>query len=82
VNARGSSAADRNVAGQDPDLALLTGAVAAAGRVDRDPVPAGGVEHGRAARDPDLGTVGEEPQPDAVGAVVLGRGRGRQVVAL
>ena len=44
----------RHVALLDPDAALLARAVAAAGRVDRDPVPGGGVEdgHARAARAP------------------------------
>src|ERR1700743_2953984 len=36
----------------DPDPALLAGAVAAAGRVDGDAVPAGRVEQGHAVRNP------------------------------
>ena len=62
-----------NVPRHDPDAALLARPVAAAGRVDRDRVPARGVEHRRAARDADLRALGQEPQPDPLGAV--GRSR-------
>ena len=41
------------VAAVDPDLALVAGAVAAAGGVDRDAVPGRGVEDGDARRHPD-----------------------------
>ena len=60
---------DRQLSGDDPHLALLAGAVAAAGRVDRDSVPAGGVEHRRATGYPHLGALRQELQPDALGAV-------------
>src|SRR5690606_25625156 len=43
-----------HVALDDPDLALAAGAVAAAGGVDRDAVPAGGVEQRDARRHPHL----------------------------
>ncbi len=41
---------DRDRSVGDPHLALLAGAVPAAGRVDRDSVPRGRVEHGHAGR--------------------------------
>ena len=65
--------AHRHVPRDDPHATLLAGPVSAAGRVDRDPVPARRVEHGRAAGDANLRALGEEAQPDALGAVV-GRG--------
>ena len=67
----GVDAGEGHVAGDDPHLALLAGPVAAAGRVDGDPVPAGGVEDRRSARDADLGAVGQEAQADALRAVGL-----------
>ena len=59
-NARGSTAAIACAARRDPHLALLARAVAAAGRVDRDAVPARAVEQRRAGRDAGLldGAVG------------------------
>src|SRR5262249_54912259 len=62
---------DGRVPGDDADLALLTRPVAAAGRVDRNAVPASRVEdrrpreHARLAERLILGPL-EEPQTDAV----------------
>ncbi len=64
---------DRHIARDDPHLALLAGAVAAARGVDRDPVPARGVEDRRTARDADLVALGEEAQPDPLRPVLGGR---------
>ena len=72
VNARGSTARDRHVALEHAHLALLARAVAAAGRVDRDAVPARRVEHRRAARHAHLRALGLEPQPRALGPVERG----------
>ena len=66
----------------DADLALVAGAVAAAGGVDRDAVPRRGVEDGDAGRHPHLalrGALGigvehREGQLDPTGAVVRGPG--------
>src|ERR1019366_3727562 len=66
----GVDRADRDLARDDPDLAFLAGAVSAAGRVDCDPVPAGGVEDRRATGHADLGAVGQEAQSHPLGAVV------------
>ena len=69
---------DRRVPGDDLDLALLARAVAAAGRVDGDAVPARGVEDRRAGEHARLldGAVFarlEEAQADAVGVLLLGK---------
>ena len=67
--------ADRTV--DDAHLALLARAVPAAGRVDRDRVPAGCVEDGRSAGNPRLaeqarlGRGVEEAQQDSTGAGLL-----------
>ena len=61
--------ADRRLPAQHLHLALAARAVAAARRVDRDPVPARGVEDRRPARHAHLGAVGQEAQQDALGAV-------------
>src|SRR6185312_5591055 len=59
---------DRHRAVEDAHLALLAGAVAAAGGIDRDPVPGRGVEDGRAGGDADVAAVGAELQPHPPGA--------------
>ena len=53
----------------DLNPALLAGAMAPAGRVDRNPVPAGGVEDAHAGRNPDLLAGGLEGEIDACGGV-------------
>src|SRR5262249_18222876 len=63
--------ADGHISGHDPDLALLACAVAATGRVNRDPVPARSVEDRCAAGDPHLVALGQESQPDSGGSIVL-----------
>src|SRR5438067_913453 len=65
--------ADRDLALDYPDLALLACAMATTRGVDRDPVPARGVEHRRPARHADLRALGEKAQPDAAGAVLRRR---------
>ena len=54
---------DRHRAALDPDLALLAGAVTAAGRVDRDAVPRRRVEDGDAGGHADAALVGGESGP-------------------
>src|SRR6185436_5249985 len=61
----GIDAVDRQLTGQQLDLALLAGAVTAAGGVDGDAVPAGRVEHGRARWHTHLAAVRLEGQPNA-----------------
>ena len=51
----------------DPDLALLAGAVAAAGRVDGDAVPAGRVEQGHAVRNPHRPVIEDKIDPNGLG---------------
>ena len=65
----------------DPDPALLAGAVAAAGRVDGDAVPAGRVEQGHAARNPDRPLVEGQVDPDGLGYRFLRRFLHRRHVA-
>ena len=60
----------RRVVG-DPDPALLAGAVAAAGRVDRDAVPAGGVEQRHAVRNPDGPLIEKQIYPNGPGCLLL-----------
>ena len=61
--------ADRQLALDDPHLALLARAVAAAGGVDRDPVPARGIEQADARGHAHLRPVGQEAQPYAADAL-------------
>ena len=56
---------------RDPDPAFLAGAVAAAGGIDRDAVPAGRVEQGHAGRDPHGPLVEEQIDPNGVGSCVF-----------
>ena len=51
----------------DPDPALLAGAVAAAGRVDGDAVPAGRVEQGHAVRNPHRPVIEDQIDPNGLG---------------
>ena len=71
-NARGSTVLTGTSPSQHLHLALLARPVAAAGGVDRDAVPARGVEDRRAARHAHLGAVGQEAQPHPLGAVRSG----------
>ena len=61
--------ADRQLALDDPHLALLARAVAAAGGVDRDPVPARSIEQADAGGHADLRPVRQEAQPYAADAL-------------
>ena len=65
--------AHRHVPVVDPHLALLARAVATARRVDRDAVPARGVEDRRAARDAHVRAVGLEAQAHPRGACLRGQ---------
>src|SRR4029077_5251264 len=51
----------------DPDPALLSWAVAAAGRVDGDAVPAGRVEQGHAVRNPHRPVIEDQIDPNGLG---------------
>src|SRR5439155_681469 len=57
----------------DPDPALLAGAVAAAGRVDGDAVPAGRVEQGHAVRNPHRPVIEDKIDPNGLGYCFLRR---------
>src|SRR4029077_17224300 len=57
----------------DPDPALLAGAVAAAGRVDGDAVPAGRVEQGHAVRNAHGPLVEGQIDPNGLGYLFLRR---------
>ena len=78
VNARGSSRDTAHLALDHLHLALAAGAVAAAGGVDRDAVPAGRVEQGRPGRHPDLTGLGPRRGRNARGRR-SGVGSGRHV---
>ena len=79
LNARGSTELDRHVAVEHPHLALLARAVAAARGVDRDAVPARGVEDRRAAghahvrRRRARSAGGRAAEPSTAGAVTTSR---------
>src|SRR6185369_11896459 len=57
----------------DPDPALLAGAVAPAGRVDGDAVPAGRVEQGHAVRNPHRPVIEDQIDPNGLGGCFLRR---------